>query len=184
METIKSCGEREARHRVHGTLVEVLGVGVLLRGPSGIGKSEVALGLVRLGHKLIADDAVFVKAEGAERLFGEGPELLRHQLEIRGVGIVDIRALYGESAVGIRARVELVCELEPWCDETPYERVGLDRKTLVLAGVEVPVLCLPVARTGNLVTIVELAARDHRQRRAGICASQRLEARMCEGDKR
>ena len=168
----------EHETQVHGTLVEVLGVGVLIRGPSGIGKSEAALELVTRGHRLVADDVVRLR-EGADgRPTGSSPPLIRHHLEIRGIGILFVPDLYGPDAVGEEAGVGLVCRLERWREGESYERVGLTRPTETLLGRPVPSVLLPVRPAGNMATLIEVAVRDHRQRESGVVAASRLDARL------
>lgn len=164
--------------QVHGALVEALDVGVLLRGPSGVGKSECALELVQRGHRLVADDVVRLSprtgAEGDE-LVGYAPELIRHYMEIRGIGLLYVPDLYGPDAVRTERRVDLLCDLEPWREGTEYERVGLDRPLEDLAGVAIPRLVLPVRPARSMATLVEVAVRDHLKRQAGINAARRLD---------
>ncbi len=167
--------------QAHGALIEVLGVGVLLLGPSGIGKSECALELVARGHRLVADDIVRIHSEKAGEqgeLLGTAPELIRHYIEIRGIGLLYIPELYGADSVRDESSVDLVCHLEVWQDDTEYERLGLDRQCELIAGVSLPSLVLPVRPARNMATLVEVAVRDHLQRRAGSNAAQRLDDRM------
>ena len=166
--------------RIHGALVQVLGVGVLIRGPSGIGKSETALELVTRGHRLIADDVAEVAVQGTS-LTGAAPELIRHHIEIRGIGLLFVPDLFGEKAVMDRARIELVCRLEHWKQGAEYERIGLERHTEEIAGRELPALVLPVRPSGNMATLVEVAVRDHLQRGLRGSAAARLEARFKAG---
>jgi HPr kinase/phosphorylase len=165
-----------AEFQAHGALVEVLGVGILLLGPSGIGKSECALELVTRGHKLVADDVVRVRRRADGRLMGAGPELIRHYMEIRGIGIVHVPDLFGEAAVRDEVEIALVCRLERWRDDAEYERLGLERPTEPILDVRVPCLLLPARPSGSMATLVELAARDHLQRRSGPSAASRLDA--------
>lgn len=164
--------------RCHGTLVAVLGVGVLLRGTSGIGKSECALELIRRGFCLVADDVVLLELAAEGGLMGRSPDSIRHHLEIRGVGIVNIPELYGAEAVLAHHRVDLVCDLERWEPGKMYDRVGVERARVILAEVEIPRLLLPLRALDSLATVVELAARDHLQRRRGQSAAERLDARI------
>ena len=164
--------------QIHGALVEVSGVGVLLQGPSGIGKSECALELVRRGHKLVSDDLVRVRPDGAGAILGTAPELIRHYMEIRGVGLLYIPDLYGPESVRHETPIDLLIHLEAWRESADYERIGLERPLEEIAGVEVPALVLPLRPAGNMATIVEVAARDARQRRAGRNAAARLDARL------
>lgn len=164
--------------RVHGALVDVEGIGVLLLGPSGIGKSECALELVRRGHRLVADDVVVLRREGEGALEGEAPELIRHHMELRGVGIVYVPDLFGPDAVRERAPVALVCRLEAWRPDLEVERVGLERPVERWEGVDLPALRLPARPAGSLATLVEVAVRDHRLRGSGRSAAGRLDARL------
>lgn len=167
--------------QVHGALVEALEVGVLLRGPSGVGKSECALELVQRGHRLVADDIVRLatrEGDSGEVVIGRAQPLIRHYIEIRGIGLLHVRDLYGASAVRDERRVDLVCDLEPWREEVEYERIGLDRPREILAGVAIPRLTLPVRPARNMATLVEVAVRDHLQRRSGVNAAKRLDEAM------
>jgi HPr kinase/phosphorylase len=163
---------------VHGALLEVHGVGVLLLGPSGIGKSECALELVGRGHRLVADDIVELRAGPGGRVIGSSPERIRHHMEIRGLGIISVSDLYGGDAVREEAAIEMVCELEKWREDADYERVGLERPHMRLAGVDLPRLILPARPAGSMATVIEVAARDHVLRRAGVNAARRLDARV------
>lgn len=164
--------------QVHGALILVLDVGVLLLGPSGIGKSECALELVRRGHALVADDVVRLERSGEGRLLGSAPELIRHYMEIRGIGLLHIPDLYGPESVRQESSIELVCHLERWREGAEYERVGFERPAEQLCGVEVPALVLPVRPAGNMATLIEVAVRDQLQRRTGVSAPARLDARI------
>jgi len=163
---------------IHGALVEVGGVGVLLLGPSGVGKSECALELVSRGHRLAADDVVDLEVGDEGELWGSSPERIRHHLEIRGLGIISVPDLFGVGAVCERARVDLVCSLERWRADGDYERVGLDRARERLLGVELPRLRLPARPGASMATIVEVAAREHHRRLAGQNAAARLDERV------
>jgi HPr kinase/phosphorylase len=154
--------------QAHGALVEVQGVGVLLLGPSGIGKSECALELVARGSRLVADDVVRLRREGG-RLLGSAPELIRHYMEIRGIGILYIPDLYGEQAVLDEAEIGFLCRIERWRVERPGER---------LAEVELPRILLPARPAGSMATLIEVAARDHLQRQRGGSAASRLDDRV------
>ena len=170
-------GEREIQ--AHGALIDVLGVGVLLLGRSGIGKSECALELVSRGHRLVADDVVRVEARDGV-LWGRAPERIRHYMEIRGIGLLYIPELYGPEAVLAECSVDLLCRLETWRDGAEYERVGIDRPTESFGGISIPALVLPVRPARNMATLVEVAVRDHRRRREGSNAAARLDARLRE----
>ena len=163
--------------QAHGALVEVQGVGVLLLGPSGIGKSECALELVARGSRLVADDVVRLRREGG-RLLGSAPELIRHYMEIRGIGILYIPDLYGEQAVLDEAEIGFVCRLEHWREDGEYERVGLERPCERLADVELPRILLPARPAGSMATVIEVAARDHLQRQRVGSAASRLDDRL------
>jgi HPr kinase/phosphorylase len=163
--------------------VEVLGVGVLLRGPSGVGKSETALELIRRGHRLVADDVVEVRQEG-DLLIGSSPELIRHHVEIRGLGILFVPDLYGKEAVRDEHTVDLCCRLEVWREDAAYERIGQQRPSETVLGRELPSLLLPMRPAGNMATLVEVAAKDHRLRAAGVVAADRLDARVREQARR
>jgi len=166
--------------QVHGALVQVLGVGVLIRGPSGIGKSETALELVTRGHRLVADDVVRIRREG-DILIGRAPDLIRHHLEIRGIGILDVPDLFGPGAVYDESRIDLMCRLEQWKKGASYERVGLERPVEHFFDVALPSLLLPVRPSGNMATLVEVAVRDHLRRPASGSAAGRLDARLRGG---
>ncbi len=153
-------------------------MGVLLVGPSGIGKSECALELVQRGHRLVADDVVLLQRAEADRLVGSAPELIRHHVELRGVGIVYLPELFGPDAVRDECDVGFVCRLEPWREGAPYERVGLERPREEWGGVTLPALLLPARPAGSLATVVEVAVRDHLQRRHGTSAVDRLDQRL------
>jgi HPr kinase/phosphorylase len=161
----------------------VLGVGVLLRGPSGVGKSETALELIRRGHRLVADDIVELRLEGGV-LVGSSPELIRHYVEIRGLGILYVPDLYGREAVRDEHAVELCCRVEAWRADAAYERIGQLRPSESLLGCELPSLLLPMRPAGNMATLVEVAAKDHRLRAAGVVAADRLDARVREESRR
>ena len=164
--------------RAHGALVDVEGVGVLLLGPSGIGKSECALELVRRGHRLVADDVVLLERDASGALVGSAPEIIRHHMELRGIGIVYLPDLFGPEAVSDRVAIELACRLAEWRPDLEVERVGLERPTEEWAGVAVPVLLLPARPAGSLATLIEVAVRDHQQRKSGRSAPHRLDDRL------
>jgi HPr kinase/phosphorylase len=146
------------RMNIHGTLVDVYGTGVLFTGRSGIGKSEIALDLIERGHRLVADDVVIFtkKAEGV--LVGSGPEMLKHFMEIRGVGIIDVRQIFGIRAVRLQKRVEVLVELVEWDSQENYERIGLDEEYKDFLGVKIPYLQLPIFPGKNITVIAEVIA--------------------------
>lgn len=165
--------------QLHGVLVDVHGVGLLLTGPSGIGKSECALFLVERGHRLVADDQVVLQRLPNSQLWGSAPELLRNHLELRGIGIVNVRDLYGAAAVRERKLVQLHVELRPWeSGDEEYERLGVDRRTQSLLEVAVPSLRIPVRPGRDMAVILEVAARNHLLQRAGHHAARRFVERL------
>ena len=151
----------------HGVLVEVYGEGLLLLGDSGVGKSETAIELVKRGHRLIADDAVEVKRVSATTLVGSAPEIIRHYVELRGIGIVDIKRLFGVGAVKDTEKIDLVINLEPWIQGKMYDRLGLDSETINILGIDVPAITIPVRPGRNLAIILEIAAMNNRQKKMG-----------------
>jgi len=163
--------------RVHGTLVEVAGVGVLLLGPSGIGKSECAIELVVRGYRFVADDVVLLARDGEGTLIGEAHDLVRHYMEIRGLGIVHVPSLFGARAVAERTRVDLVVELEAW-GAHEVDRVGIDRIHHALAGLDIPAVRVPVAPGRNVATMVEVAARKFLRDRMGCSGAVDLDDRV------
>ncbi|HLR21144.1 MAG TPA: HPr(Ser) kinase/phosphatase [Tissierellaceae bacterium] len=165
--------------KLHGVFVEVYGVGVLIRGKSGVGKSETALDLVIRGHRLISDDMVEIKKiEGM--LLGESPEITRHFMEVRGLGILDIERLYGVGAVKHEEYIDLVIELETWDENKEYDRIGLDEEFTEILDKEVPTTTVPVRPGRNIAMIIEVAARNFRQRRLGYNAAYALNQRIKE----
>jgi HPr kinase/phosphorylase len=146
---------------VHGVLIDVIGVGVLILGKSGIGKSELALDLVTRGHRLVADDIVDLKRKQGGSVYGSGSEIIKHHMEIRGIGIINIKDLFGVSAVRERKKVEMVVELVEWDDKVEYDRLGVEEQKYSMLDMEVPLLIIPVRPGRNLTTIVEVAARNH-----------------------
>jgi HPr kinase/phosphorylase len=166
----------------HGVLIDILGLGVLLTGESGIGKSECALDLIGRGHRLVADDTVEIRCRDERVLIGTCPELTRHHVEIRGVGVVNVTDLFGVSATRSSKRVELVVHLERWEAGREYDRLGLDPATTEILGVAVPLIRMPVAPGRNLSMLVEVAARNQllrsRGRDAARLLAERLERRL------
>jgi len=162
----------------HGVLVSVDGIGVLLTGESGVGKSEAALELVRRGHQLVADDVVDICKVSDNRLVGECPEMVRHFMEIRGIGIIDIRTMYGVSAVAQSRSIDLVMNMEHWVQGKAYDRLGLHEEYQTILGVKVPCQTLPVRPGRNLAIIIEVAARNLSLKRMGYSAAKELDKRM------
>ena len=162
----------------HGVLVDVYGVGVLLTGESGVGKSEAALELVKRGHQLVADDVVDICRVSDNRLTGECPEMVRHFMEIRGIGIIDIKAMYGVSAVAMSKSIDMVMHMEHWVQGKEYDRLGLNEETTSILDVKVPYLVMPVRPGRNLAIIVEVAARNHSLKRMGYSAAKEMDRRL------
>lgn len=163
----------------HATLVEVGGVGVLLLGPSGVGKSECALELVRRGHRLVADDLVEIRPDADGRPVGRAAPHIGHHMEIRGLGILSLPDLFGGQAVLDAARVDLACRLQrPAAEPAGFDRVGSERPSLEVEGARVPCVTLPAHSAGTLATLVEVAARDHALRAAGLNAAARFDERL------
>ncbi len=152
---------------VHGVLVDINGVGVLIKGESSIGKSETALELVQNGNRLVADDAVEIKRSDDGVLIGQSPELLRNYLEIRGIGIIDIRSLYGARSINPRKRVDLVAYLESWNPEKYYDRLGLDKDYEYILDTKIEKIVVPVKPGRNIAMVLEVAAMNYRQRQLG-----------------
>ena len=155
------------RVTVHGVLVQVHGEGLLIRGESGIGKSEVALELVKRGHRLVADDAVELHRLGRTRLKGTSPPMIRYLMELRGLGIIDVRRIYGVGAVLPSCDVDLVVNFVPWDENSTYDRLGLDEEITTFLDVKVPQITVPVAPARNLAIILEVAAMNHREKKLG-----------------
>ena len=162
----------------HAVLVDVYGIGVLITGESGVGKSETALELVKRGHQLVADDAVEIRRMADNTLVGECPEMIRHLMEIRGIGIIDIRAMFGVGAVALSKSIDLVIHLEQWVEGKEYDRLGLDENYITILGVRVPQQLTPVRPGRNLAIIIEVAARNHSLKRMGYNAAYELDQRM------
>ena len=169
------------REIMHGVLMDILGLGVLIIGDSGIGKSECALDLIVRGHRLVADDTVEMRRRGESTLIGTCPELTRHHMEVRGLGVINIRDLFGIAATRVAKRVELVVRLERWDHEREYELLGIDENTIDVFGIKVPLICMPVAPGRNLAILVEVAARNQLLRSRGLNAARELAERPGEG---
>ena len=151
----------------HGVFVECYGEGVLILGDSGIGKSETAIELVKRGHRLIADDAVEIKKVSSKTLVGSAPELIRHYIELRGIGIVDVRRIFGMGAVKLTEKIDMIINLEPWQQGKFYERVGLDTEYTNIMGIDIPTTTIPVRPGRNLAIVIEIAAMNNRQKKMG-----------------
>ena len=166
------------RISMHGVLVEVYGEGILILGESGVGKSETALELVKRGHRLIADDLVEIRRVSDTTLLGAAPENIRHLIEIRGIGIVDVKHLFGMGAVKMQENINLVIKLELWKEGKMYDRLGLEDHYTDILGISVPSLVIPVRPGRNLAIIVEVAAMNHRQKKMGYNAAKELYSRV------
>ena len=158
----------------HGVLIEIYGEGVLIVGESGVGKSETAIELVKRGHRLVADDAVEIKKVSAISLVGSSPENIRHFIELRGIGIVNVRRLYGMGSIKNTERIDLVVKLEPWDPDRFYDRMGVDSEFTNILGVNVPSITIPVKPGRNLAVILEVAAMNNREKKMGYNAAQEL----------
>ncbi|MBQ6052495.1 MAG: HPr(Ser) kinase/phosphatase [Clostridia bacterium] len=168
------------RITTHGVLVEVYGEGILMIGDSGVGKSETAMELLKRGHRLVADDAVEIKRVSNRTLVGTAPEMIRHLIELRGIGIVDVRHIFGMGAVKESEKIDLVIQLEPWNPAKQYERLGLDENFYEILGLKCPTVTIPIKPGRNLAIIIEVAAMNNRQRRLGYNAAAELNKRLME----
>ena len=158
----------------HGVLIEIYGEGVFITGESGVGKSETAIELVKRGHRLVADDAVEIRKVSNISLVGSSPDNIRHFLELRGIGIINARRLFGIGAVKMTEKIDLVIELEQWNPEKIYDRMGVDTEYVTLLGVKIPSLTIPVKPGRNLAVILEVAAMNNRQKKMGYNAAAEL----------
>jgi HPr kinase/phosphorylase len=192
---VQSDVEQEARSNVyvgpnaaspaqlHGALIEVCDLGILILGPSGVGKSECVIELVRRGQRMVADDVVRLStSEDGRRLIGRSPESIRHHIEVRGIGLLSVADLFGPESVLDESPIDFVCRLEGWTEGRNYERIGLERPLETFLGVALPTVTLPVHAASNLATLVELAARDWKLRQSGVNAAQRLDERLRSRD--
>ncbi len=171
---------RELAPRItrHGVLVEVYGEGCLLLGDSGVGKSETAIELIKRGHRLVADDAVEILRTSASTLVGQSPQNIRHFIELRGIGIINARQLFGMGAVKTSEKIDMVINLELWDNAKVYDRMGLSNEYMDILGVEVPTLTIPVKPGRNLAVIIEVAAMNNRQKKMGYNAAKDLLASL------
>jgi len=158
----------------HGVLMDINGVGIYLIGESGIGKSETALEMIKRGHRLVADDVVDIMKVGRDQLVGESPESIRHFMELRGVGIIDVRQMYGVGSVINRKTIDLVIRMEVWDVEKSYERLGLQDEFITILGVKLPEIVVPVRPGRNLAIIIEVAARNYRLKHMGYNSAEVL----------
>ena len=176
IKVIEEMGANEVH--LHGVLVDIMGVGVFIMGPSGIGKSECALELVVRGHRLVADDVVVIKKLSDGRLLGGGPAMIRYLMEVRGLGIVNVRDLFGISAIKAKKTLDMVVELVRWDEDESYERLGLDDQRYEIGGVRLPYMKIPVTPGRNIAVIVEVAARNHALKTQGMGAAAMLDRRL------
>lgn len=168
------------RITIHGVLVEVYGEGVLILGDSGIGKSETAIELVKRGHRLIADDAVDIKRVSAVSLVGSSPELIQYYIELRGIGIIDVRRIFGMGSVKQTERVDMIIKLETWVKGKSYDRFGLDTEYTDILGISVPTTTLPVRPGRNLAVVIEIAAMNNRQKKMGYNTAEEFNKKLTE----
>ena len=164
----------------HGVLVEVYGEGILILGDSGIGKSETAIELVKRGHRLIADDAVLIKKASSITLVGSAPDLIKHYIELRGIGIVDVRRIFGMGSVKDSEKIDLVINFENWEQGKMYDRFGLETEYTEILGIKIPSITVPVKPGRNLAVIIEIAAMNNRQKKMGYNTAQEFEKRLLE----
>ncbi|MEE1224839.1 MAG: HPr(Ser) kinase/phosphatase [Clostridia bacterium] len=162
----------------HGVLVEVYGEGILILGESGVGKSETAIELVKRGHRLVADDAVEIKRVSDKTLVGTSPDIIRHFVELRGIGIIDVKEIFGIGAVKDTESIDMIIHLEPWVEGRNYDRLGMMDEYTNVMGINVPSLTIPVKLGRNLAVIVEVAAMNNRQKRMGYNAAVELNNRL------
>lgn len=171
-------GRLAPRITLHGVLVEIYGIGVLITGDSGIGKSETALELVKRGHRLVADDSVEIRQTTDNTLIGNAPELIRHLLEIRGLGIINAMTLFGAGAVRNYKKIAMVVRMEFWQPDRQYDRVGLDEETIQIIDTELPIIKIPVKPGRNLAVIIEVAAMNYRLKRMGYNAAMHFSNKL------
>jgi len=169
------------RDSLHASLVDVYGVGLLFTGRSGIGKSETALDLVERGHRLVADDVVEVLRKGEDVVIGGGRRLLEHCMEIRGIGVIDVREIFGIRAIRIQKRIEVVVHLEEWDENKNYDRHGLERAKTDILGVPLPTVVIPIFPGKNITVLAEVVALDHMLRTYGYNAAEALQRRILQG---
>jgi len=162
----------------HGVLVEVYGEGILILGDSGVGKSETAIELIKRGHRLVADDAVELRRVSAKTIVGSAPEIIRHYIELRGIGIVDVRRLFGMGAVKDTEKVDMIINLETWVQGKMYDRLGLESEYTDIMGINIPTTTIPVKPGRNLAIIIEIAAMNNRQKRMGYNTAEEFNKKL------
>ena len=173
--------ELAPRITMHGVLVEVYGEGILLLGDSGVGKSEAAIELVKRGHRLVADDAVEIKRVSDISLLGSAPDIIRHFVELRGIGIVDVKMIFGIGAVKNVEKIDFIINLEVWQDKKQYDRLGLTTEYTDILGIDIPSITVPVKPGRNLAVVIEVAAMNNRQKKMGYNAAEALNSRFMSG---
>ncbi len=164
----------------HGVLVEVYGEGILILGDSGIGKSETAIELIKRGHRLIADDAVEISKVSEKTLVGRAPSIIRHYMELRGIGIIDVKRIFGVGAVKETEKIQLVIKFEPWIEGKLYDRMGLDNETVEILGITIPAITIPVRPGRNLAVILEIAAMNQRLKKMGYNTAEEFNKQLEE----
>jgi len=178
--TVVLAEEFSEKLSIHGTLVEAFGIGVLIQGDSSVGKSEAALGLIERGHRLISDDIVKVKRKEGGYLEGTGPDLTRHLIEIRGIGIINVAHLYGAVCISERSQIDMIVRLEEWNDEHFYDRVGLEEKYVDMLGIKVPSYLLPVKPGRDVVLLIETTVLNHRLKQMGYNSAKEFNVKLLE----
>ena len=164
----------------HGVLVEVYGEGILILGDSGIGKSETAIELIKRGHRLIADDAVEISRVSEKTLVGKAPSIIKHYMELRGIGIIDVQRIFGAGAVKETEKIQLVIKFEPWVEGKLYDRMGLDNETVEILGINIPAITVPVRPGRNLAVILEIAAMNQRLKKMGYNTAEEFNKKLEE----
>lgn len=176
---IRYLNEQLAPHKTrHGVLCEIYGEGILIMGESGVGKSEAAIELVKRGHRLVADDAVEIKKISDSTLIGSSPEIIRHFVEVRGIGIIDVKEIFGMGAIKDEQQIDMVIHLEPWDKNKQYDRLGMVDEYTNIMGINIPSLTVPVKLGRNIAVIVEVAAMNNRQKKMGYNAAVELNNRL------
>ena len=164
----------------HGVFVEVYGEGILITGDSGVGKSETAIELIKRGHRLIADDAVELRKVSDKTIVGQSPEIIRYYIELRGIGIVDVRRLFGMGSVKATEKVDMVINLEPWVNGKMYDRMGLETEYTDIMGIKIPTTTIPVHPGRNLAVVLEIAAMNNRQKKMGYNTAEEFNAKLLQ----
>lgn len=164
----------------HGVLVEVYGEGIFITGDSGVGKSETAIELIKRGHRFIADDAVELKKVSAKTIVGSAPEMIKYYIELRGIGIVDVRRLFGMGSVKETEKIDMMINLEPWVQGKMYDRLGLDSEYTDIMGIKIPTTTIPVKPGRNLAVVIEIAAMNNRQKRMGYNTAEEFNEKIMQ----